>query len=60
MEGMRLVFPMMIIDHKFDIQQTPQISKEMVKELITLEREYVQNCEKVFAAGDRKKKQLAK
>ena len=28
---------------------------KMVKELITLEREHVQNCEKIFTGGDRKK-----
>ena len=37
-------------DYKIDVrvQQTPQIPKKMVKELITLEREYVQNYEKKF------------
>ena len=42
----RFVFLIMITDYKIDVQQTPQISKKMVKELITLEREYVRNCEK--------------
>ena len=41
---------------KIDVQQTPQISNKMVKELITLEREYMQNYEKIFTGGDRKKK----
>ena len=52
----RLVFPIIITDYKIDLQQTPQISNKMVKELITLEREYLQNCEKIFTGGDRKKK----
>ena len=46
----------MITDYKIDVQQTLQISNEMVKELITLQREYVQNCGKVFTGGDWKKK----
>ena len=50
------VFPMIITDYKINVPQTPQISNKMVKELITLEREFVQNCEKIFAGGDRKKK----
>ena len=52
------VFPIIIADYKIDVrvQQTPQIPNKMVKELITLEREYVQNCEKIFTGGDRKKK----
>ena len=51
----RLVFAIRITDYKIDIQQTPQISK--LKELITLgHEEYVQNCEKIFTRGDRKKK----
>ena len=50
------VFPIIITDYKIDVQQTPQTSNKMVKELITLEREYVQNCEKIFTGGDRKKK----
>ena len=32
----------------------------MVKELITLELEYVQNCEEIFTGGDRKKKVACK
>ena len=51
-----LVFPIMITDYKIDVQQTPQIPNKMVKESITLEREYVQNCEKIFTGGDWKKK----
>ena len=55
------VFPIIIADYKIDVRvqqtpETPQISNKMVKELITLEREYVQNCEKIFTGGDRKKK----
>ena len=48
---------LIIADYKIDVrvQQTPQISNKMVKELITLEREYVQNWEKVFTGVDRKK-----
>ena len=37
----RLVFPIIITDYKIDVQQTPQIPNKMVKETITLEREYV-------------------
>ena len=37
----RFVFLIMITDYKIDVQQTPQISNKMVKEFITLEREYV-------------------
>ena len=48
------VFPIMITDYKIDVQKTPQISNKMV-ELITLEREYVQNYGKIFTGGDRKK-----
>ena len=50
------VFPIMITDYKIDVKQTPQVSNKMVKELITLESEHVQNCEIIFAGGDRKKK----
>ena len=51
----------MITDYKIDVQQTPKISNKMVKELISLEREYVQNCElRLFTGGERKKKYLAK
>ena len=52
------VFPIIIADYKIDlhVQQTPQISNKMVKKLITLEREYVQNCERIFTGGDRRKK----
>ena len=50
------VFPIIITDYKIDVQQTPQISNKMVKEFISLKREYVQNCEKIFTGGDRKKK----
>ena len=52
------VFPIIIADYKIDvrIQQIPQLSNKMVKELITLEREYVPDCEKIFTGGDRKKK----
>ena len=50
------VFPIMITDYKIDVQQTPQIPNKMMKESITLEREYVQNCEKIFTGGDWKKK----
>ena len=49
-----------MVKNDIDVQKTPQISNKTVKELITLQREYVQNCEKFFAGGDRKKKQLAK
>ena len=52
----RFVFLITITDYKIDVQQTPQISNKMVKELITLEREYVQNYKKIFTGGDRKKK----
>ena len=52
----RFVFLIMITDYKIDVQQTPQISKKMLKELITLEREYVRNCEKIFTGGERKKR----
>ena len=53
----RFVFPIIITDYKIDVQRTPQISNKMAKELITLEREYLQNCEtKNFTRDDRKKK----
>ena len=48
----------MITDYKIDVQQTPQIPNKMVKELVTLERKYVQKCEKIFTGGDRKKSSL--
>ena len=48
--------PVCFSHNDYRLQQTPQISNEMVKEFITLEREYVQNCEKIFSGGDRKKK----
>ena len=48
----------MIRDYKIDIQQTPQISKEMAKKLTTLGREYVKNSGKMFIGGDRKKTYL--
>ena len=44
------------MSYKIDVQQTPQTPNKMVKELITLEREYMQNCEKIFTGGDWKEK----
>ena len=54
-------FLIIVADFKIDVRvkQAPQISNKMVKELITLEREYVQNCKNIFTEGDRKEKQLA-
>ena len=52
----RFAFLIMVTDYRIDVQKTPQISKKSVNELITLQREYVQNCENFFTGGDRKKK----
>ena len=54
------VFPIIIADYKINVrvQQTPQISNKMVKELITLEREYVQSGRKFSQEVTRRKSSL--
>ena len=45
-----------LVQQLIDVQLTRQISNKMVKQLITLGREYVRKYEKSLTGGDRKKK----